>query len=145
MNNKKYIIIVVLVIALVVAGIYFLMFRKKNNIVSAPKNTADPVQQAEIKLEIEKKDADTMKSLDVALDGARLADKDLDGLTDEEEKKLGTDLNNPDIDGDGLLDGDEVKFYKTNPLKADTDGDGFKDGYEVRRGYNPNGPGKLKK
>jgi hypothetical protein len=32
---------------------------------------------------------------------------------------------------------DEIKNFKTNPLKADTDGDGKKDGYEVRRGMNP--------
>lgn len=145
MNNKKYIIIVVLVIVLAMAGIGFLVSRKKTTQVATQKNTVTPAQQAEIKLEIQKKDVDTMKALDVALDKARLVDKDLDGLTDEAEKKLGTNPNNPDTDGDGLLDGDEVKYYKTNPLKADTDGDGYKDGYEVRRGYDPNGPGKLKK
>ena len=41
-------------------------------------------------------------------------DSDKDGLTDEEEKKLGT-----------------------NPTKADTDGDGFLDGQEVKEGYDP--------
>ncbi|GEM_PF-2226595 len=71
-------------------------------------------------------------------------DTDRDGLTTQEEKKFGTDPHNPDTDGDGLTDGDEVHVYRTNPLKADTDGDGFKDGEEVRKGYNPNGPGKPK-
>ncbi len=47
-------------------------------------------------------------------------DSDNDGLADELEKIYGTDLNNPD-----------------------TDGDGFKDGEEVKNGYNPKGPGKL--
>ncbi len=58
-------------------------------------------------------------------------DTDLDGLTDETEEKLGTDPNNPDTDGDGLKDGEEVNDYKTDPLKPDTDGDGLKDGDEV--------------
>jgi hypothetical protein len=72
-----------------------------------------------------------------------IIDSDNDGLTDAEEKALGTDPNNPDTDGDGLFDGEEVKVYKTDPLNPDTDGDGFKDGAEVKNGYDPKGPGKL--
>ncbi|MDW7680634.1 MAG: OmpA family protein [bacterium] len=59
------------------------------------------------------------------------ADWDKDGLTNKIEKELGTDPRNPDTDGDGLSDGDEVNIYKTDPLKADTDGDGLSDGDEV--------------
>jgi len=70
-------------------------------------------------------------------------DADHDGLTDEEEKSLGTNPNLVDTDHDGLSDYDEVKVYKTNPLKPDTDGDGVIDGTEVKKGYNPNGSGKL--
>lgn len=58
-------------------------------------------------------------------------DSDGDGLTDEEELRIGTDPHNPDTDGDGLLDGEEVHKYKTNPLDPDTDHDGLKDGEEV--------------
>ncbi|MFA4833261.1 MAG: hypothetical protein WC619_00255 [Patescibacteria group bacterium] len=70
-------------------------------------------------------------------------DSDQDGLTDEEEVTLGTDINNTDTDSDGLFDREEVRVYKTNPLVADTDGDGYSDGDEVKNGYNPAGPGKL--
>lgn len=59
------------------------------------------------------------------------ADSDGDGLTNRQEKELGTDKKNPDSDGDGLRDGEEFMRYKTNPLKADTDGDGLKDGEEI--------------
>lgn len=97
---------------------------------------------------------------------ANLADTDSDGLTDEEEGVLGTDINMKDTDDDGLSDYDEVKIYNTNadkidsdadglsdyeevkiyqtdPLKADTDGDTYTDGGEVKGGYNPLGEGKL--
>jgi hypothetical protein len=70
-------------------------------------------------------------------------DTDKDGLSDVKEAQLGTNLNLADTDGDGLSDGDEVNVFKTNPLKPDTDGDGIIDGTEVKKGYNPNGPGKL--
>lgn len=47
-------------------------------------------------------------------------DSDEDGLSDEEERKLGT-----------------------HPNVADTDGDGYDDGTEVKGGYNPLGEGRL--
>jgi len=70
-------------------------------------------------------------------------DSDQDGLTDEEEANLGTNLNDPDTDHDGLTDREEAKVYNTDPLSVDTDGDGYPDGEEVKNGYNPKGPGKL--
>ena len=70
-------------------------------------------------------------------------DTDNDGLSDQEEITLGTDINSVDTDNDGLFDREEVYVYKTDPTNEDTDGDGFLDGAEVRDGYNPNGSGKL--
>lgn len=70
-------------------------------------------------------------------------DNDGDGLTNDEEAALGTNFDDPDTDGDGLPDLDEVKVYKTDPLNPDTDADGYRDGEEVRNGYNPNGAGRL--
>ncbi|MFA6428267.1 MAG: hypothetical protein WCW02_01865 [Candidatus Buchananbacteria bacterium] len=75
--------------------------------------------------------------------GNAFIDTDRDGLSDEEEAILGTDLTKIDTDGDGLTDYEEVKIYKTNPLNPDTDGDSFSDGAEVKKGYDPKGPGKL--
>jgi hypothetical protein len=63
-------------------------------------------------------------------------DSDGDGLSDEDEIRLGTNPNDPDSDGDGLSDGDEVALG-TDPLNPDSDGDGFLDGPEVDAGSNP--------
>jgi outer membrane protein OmpA-like peptidoglycan-associated protein len=60
-------------------------------------------------------------------------DPDKDKLLNDEERKIGTDPMNPDTDGDGLKDGEEVKTYKTDPLNPDTDGDKLNDGDEVFR------------
>ena len=60
-------------------------------------------------------------------------DDDMDGLTNGQEKKLGTDMKAPDTDKDALKDGDDVNTHKTDPLKADTDGDGLNDGDELMK------------
>lgn len=62
-------------------------------------------------------------------DGAD-ADVDGDGLTNIQEQRRGTDPWNPDTDGDGLSDGQEVNVHGTSPTVADTDGDGLPDGWE---------------
>lgn len=59
------------------------------------------------------------------------ADIDGDGLLNIDETNLGTNSYNPDSDADGLIDGDEVYVYFTNPLLLDTDLDGLSDGDEV--------------
>ncbi|MBU2524106.1 S-layer homology domain-containing protein, partial [Patescibacteria group bacterium] len=43
-------------------------------------------------------------------------DTDEDGLSDGDEISLGLDPNNIDSDGGGIIDHDELKVYKTNPL-----------------------------
>jgi outer membrane protein OmpA-like peptidoglycan-associated protein len=64
--------------------------------------------------------------------GSGKKDTDGDSLTNDIEKRIGTDKKNPDTDGDGLSDGEEYLTYKTDPLNPDTDGDGLSDGAEVR-------------
>jgi hypothetical protein len=103
---------------------------KATSTASAPVVTTSSSQIAEKKAEYE------------IIKTAVLKDADLDGLSNEEEKTLGTDPNNADTDADGVLDASE-KTYKTDPLKADTDGDGYNDGIEIKKGFNPAGPGKL--
>ncbi|MCW8818003.1 MAG: OmpA family protein, partial [Ignavibacteriaceae bacterium] len=55
-------------------------------------------------------------------------DKLLDG---SEVLYYKTDPLKEDTDSDTLNDGDEVNLYKTDPLNPDSDGDGLKDGEEV--------------
>src|SRR5262245_10287341 len=76
-----------------------------------------------------------------ALDGKE--DPDRDGLTNLREFQAGTDLRNPDTDGDGLTDGAEVDTHHTSPLLPDTDSDGIPDGVEVQNGTDPLDPSSF--
>jgi eukaryotic-like serine/threonine-protein kinase len=85
-------------------------------------------------------DGDGLSNRREALEGTdpNNPDTDGDGLTDGEEVfQYGTDPLNPDSDGDGLEDGAEVHIYGTSPLNPDTDGDGISDGDEVAAGSDP--------
>lgn len=67
-------------------------------------------------------------------------DTDKDGILDKDEAQYGTNPMNPDTDGDGLFDGEEVFKFKTDPLDPDTDKGGVKDGAEVVNGADPLNP-----
>ncbi|MUL19227.1 LamG domain-containing protein, partial [Aliivibrio fischeri] len=70
------------------------------------------------------------------VEAAESIDSDGDGLTDEIESGLCTDVNDPDSDDDGLPDGDELDIG-TDPCLSDTDGDGIEDGFEHLSGSDP--------
>jgi hypothetical protein len=62
---------------------------------------------------------------------ASAEDSDGDNYLDALELEAGLDPYNPDVDGDGVADGDEVNIYFTDPWVWDTDGDGISDGEEL--------------
>lgn len=67
----------------------------------------------------------------------RVNDKDNDYLSDQLERRFGTNEYKADTDGDGLTDGAEVNTYGTDPLHRDTDLDGLPDITEVMWGSDP--------
>ena len=68
-------------------------------------------------------------------------DYDNDGLTNEREAVLGTNPADPDTDGDGRNDGDEVDGTPpTDPFRGDTDDGGRSDGEEIEDGTDPTNP-----
>lgn len=151
MDTRKKILIGAGILVLLLLGLLLVMFARSQkaqpDISAVPNNSAaQPGSQAVTPVntvpETDPVSSD-LQSLSSQLNQAALTDQDLDGLTDAEEGKQGTDPNSSDTDNDGLLDRDEIIIYKTNPLKPDTDGDGKSDGYEVRHNTNPLGAGKL--
>lgn len=81
-------------------------------------------------------------------DGAPIADGDGDGLTDDEEIRIGLDPTNPDTDGDGFDDGIEIRegsdpldpesFPGVIPPDDDPDSDGLTTDEELAIGTDPN-------
>lgn len=59
-------------------------------------------------------------------------DGDNDGLSNQDEIIAGSDLFNPDTDGDGMLDGEDPE-----PLVSDLDRDGLGDDDEIAAGTDP--------
>jgi hypothetical protein len=63
-------------------------------------------------------------------------------LTDSRQTTLGTNLSNPDTDGDGLLDGEE-HLRETDPKLVDSDDNGYSDRVEVLAGADPLDPNSI--
>lgn len=68
---------------------------------------------------------------DTTTTNATAGDSDGDNYPDTQELEMGLDPYNPDTDGDGVADGDEINIYGTDPFYWDTDGDGLGDGQEL--------------
>ena len=72
----------------------------------------------------------TVSNTSVGRYATATADADADGLTNERERVLGTNLENADSDGGGTSDGVEVNTRLTDPLNPADDGiDADSDGY----------------
>lgn len=64
-------------------------------------------------------------------DNGAFGDPDEDELLNKDEYWYWCDPHNPDTDGDGLTDGDEVWVYGTSPFWKDSDDDGLSDYDEI--------------
>ncbi len=134
-------------VVLFFVGIWYSAFRTRQTFLLEPEKQnqaqveANKTQKESInkKYQFQNNQPNNLKTATSSL----VKDFDSDGLTDKQEKLLGTNPKKMDTDQDGLFDGEEVNIYKTNPLNPDTDADGYDDGDEVKAGYNPLGAGKL--
>jgi hypothetical protein len=75
--------------------------------------------------------APVAETTEAPVDTAISLDSDADNLPDALEYEYGLDPYNPDADGDGVADGDELNIYGTDPYTWDSDGDGVADGEEL--------------
>ena len=113
-----------------------------SNDAASEVNVGDAITQAE--------NAAAAESVDIAAATEALAqtapnniqdpfilDSDNDGLGDVMEEVLGSDPNNPDTDGDLLMDGYEYLLHGADPTLPDTDGDLISDSLEIHMGSDP--------
>jgi hypothetical protein len=97
----------------------------------APAPVSEPVPVAEPAPEAVVETVETAEPVATDTAVASVEDSDGDNYLDSEELAVGLDPYNPDADGDGVADGDEVNIYFTDPWVWDTDGDGISDGEEL--------------
>lgn len=155
-SKIKFIGLIVLALIFVIAGtwyVYTTTFSPKVNQINTVNNDVDTTSNEttnEVNNEVNNNENNEVEQPVVEQPPTEqppiiptIVDTDQDGLTDDEEMQLGTNINSSDTDDDGLFDREEVKTYLTDPLNNDTDGDGYLDGDEVEGGYNPKGAGKL--
>src|SRR5215207_10126205 len=100
----------------------------------APAPVSEPVPVTEPAPEAVVEPVETTEPVAPATAVASDSDQDADNYLDAAELEVGLDPTNPDSDGDGVADGDEVNGvpngFVTDPLAWDTDGDGLSDGQE---------------
>ncbi len=174
--NRKIIVMVSVIILLIAFGAaaYFIFKDRINGVISKNTNVTQNTNVSNTNVNRNQNtnvsnsnvNANANTNLNQNTNEQVSLDDDSDGLDNETEIKLGTNIRLVDSDNDGLSDWDEVKLYKTDPLKSDsdndklidgqeqlvyftdplvvdTDKDGYSDGEEVLNGYNPKGSGKL--
>jgi hypothetical protein len=81
-------------------------------------NTLNAINYASLQRSLELKRLIAFNRNTISREGQVLVDSDGDGLSDDDEKKYGTDPTNPDTDFDNINDWIEVKFGM-DPLKMD--------------------------
>ncbi len=140
--NFGKVVLVIGIIIFILTGIFIVLTLLK-------KTVAEPIEDLPV-IEISedlKKQPEEVINKDEELVAENISKEDMDidgdGLTDEEEDVHGTHILKVDSDEDGLNDFEEIRVYKTDPLNPDTDGDGYLDGDEVFNNYDPNGAGRL--
>lgn len=145
-SKKKLSIIlaVIVLILLLISG--FFLYQKLSDKTETPQVNNEPtLQQPEgvttsSEWQVQYFGIEVCESVSICGDEA---DPDRDGLFNLQEFNEQTDPNNPDSDGDGLADGDEVNIFGSNPLKQRTgDNEQYTDSDDAKGGYNSN-TGKL--
>lgn len=135
-SRATYIVMGILILVALGAGAYFLL------------GTNEKEQDAETRLPkvFLKEHFGVEICMDKSICGDD-ADPDNDGLKNVDELPERTLPTNPDTDGDGLSDGDEVNIFKTSPIKDVTDTrpaaieNRYTDGSQIKNGYDPLTPG----
>lgn len=152
-GSRKVVVVAVIVIILIIvtaASLFLIWYLRQNQVAPAQTDTTNALntQQADELTPLAPNNQQLDQTLPevveepVSVQPITL-DQDGDGLTDEEEQALGTNIAQTDTDQDGLTDAEEVNVWNTDPLNPDTDGDTYLDGAEVDNGYDPNQAGGV--
>jgi len=131
---------------IVIGGLFYVSYRfiiaptantkSGTSVAAVPKNdnpaTTTPVNEAEA----------IASTTDLSTTTPVTIDQATSTIIDSGQETATSTGSLPDLDGDGLNDGEESLLGSSSTL-ADTDSDGYSDFAEVISGYNPAGSGKI--
>lgn len=121
-QRKRLLIVAACIVAFGIFSGVILTLRARSMALLAP--LAVPVTETQQKPVIDQQGINTQATPaapieDMSRSSTVNTDTDGDGLTDDREKTLGTNLALRDTDGDGISDYDEVELRRTNPIVFD--------------------------
>ncbi len=127
-NGKKiflFIVLGIIILGAIGAGIYFLIAKSPDQSANTQNTISDttpevpPIADVSTPADWLLKYFGNETCTELVVCGDK-SDPDRDGLDNYSEFISGTDPNNPDTDGDGIADGDEVNIFNTDPLLSRT-------------------------
>ena len=124
-SKLKYYFIIIFVFLIVIAIIFYIFINNKPGTEHKEQTKEADIIKDEVEKEIQS-----------AEEYSDISEEDIMPWANDPSLSM-------DIDNDYLLGYEEIEIYQTDPNNPDTDGDGYLDGEEVMKGYNPLGEGKL--
>ncbi len=141
-KSNKFLWMFIAIFILILIAVFFFWFVSKNPVEKIIKNDSTPNNNSAAVAD----DEDAVLPTESDMDGDYADEEEFEDsgnyVADTVSNEPTEDDYYSDSDSDGLSDYEE-KILGSNPNNEDTDGDGYLDKEEIEKGFNPNGAGNT--